>query len=189
MSDVLIVYASTHGHTAKIAERIAHAVRAGGATPRTFDIGAGCNPIPSAYDLVIAGGSVHAGHHQGELREWAAREAVTLNRMPAAFFSVCLTAADDTDEAHAATRGYIDDFLEDTGWAPRLTATFAGALQYLEYNFATRLVMRLMMARGQHPTNVHEDVDYTDWDAVDAFARDCVLLASQMAVPTTAPMP
>jgi hypothetical protein len=50
---------------------------------------------------------------------------------------------------------------------------FAGALQYREYDFATRLVMRLLMQRGEHPTAISRDFDYTDWDAVDAFARAC----------------
>jgi hypothetical protein len=38
--------------------------------------------------------------------------------------------------------------------------------------------MRLVMAAGHHPTNIEEDVDYTDWGAVDAFALDCLELAS-----------
>ncbi len=45
------------------------------------------------------------------------------------FFSVCLTAADDTEEARAATRGYLDGFVEQTGWTPGRSATFAGAVQ------------------------------------------------------------
>jgi menaquinone-dependent protoporphyrinogen IX oxidase len=31
--------------------------------------------------------------------------------------------------------------------------------------------MRVLMRRGDHPTDVTEDYDYTDWDAVDAFGR------------------
>ena len=32
--------------------------------------------------------------------------------------------------------------------------------------------MRLMIARGDHPTDVSRDYDYTDWDAVRRFARE-----------------
>ena len=92
---------------------------------------------------------------------------------------MCLTAAEDSEESRQATRDYLDDFEERSGWTPRLRTTFAGALQYREYDFATRLVMRLMMQRGHHPTDTSRDVDYTDWDAVDAFARACAELTVQ----------
>ena len=62
-------------------------------------------------------------------------------------------------------------FLDDTGWIPRKTVSFAGALQYREYDFVTRLVMRVLMRRGDHPTDVTEDFDYTDWEAVERFGR------------------
>jgi menaquinone-dependent protoporphyrinogen oxidase len=50
--------------------------------------------------------------------------------------------------------------------------TFAGALQYREYDFATRLVIPLVMRKGGHPTDTSRDHDFTDWDAVEAFARE-----------------
>jgi menaquinone-dependent protoporphyrinogen oxidase len=101
--------------------------------------------VPLDYDAVIVGASIHAGHHQRELADWAQRHHTGLATVPSAFFSVCLSAADDTEESRTATRGHIDDFVERTGWTPGLTATFAGALQYREYDFATRLLVRLLM--------------------------------------------
>ena len=92
--------------------------------------------------------------------------------MPTAFASVCLAAADDTDEARAATREYIDDMQDDTGWTPTRSITVAGALQYREYDFVTRLVMRVLMRLGDHPTDISRDYEYTDWDAVERFAGD-----------------
>jgi menaquinone-dependent protoporphyrinogen oxidase len=53
--------------------------------------------------------------------------------MPSALFSVTLAAAEDTDEAGKAARDYLDDFEDDSGWTPRLRASFAGALKYREY--------------------------------------------------------
>jgi menaquinone-dependent protoporphyrinogen oxidase len=131
---------------------------------------------PADYDAVVVGASIHAGKHQREIVDWVARHRAQLGLLPSAFFSVCLTAADDTEESRAATRGYHDEFAAATGWQPALRVTFAGALQYREYDFATRLVMRLLMRRGDHPTDTSHDYDYTDWDAVDRFARDCAAL-------------
>ena len=41
------------------------------------------------------------------------------------------------------------------------------------YDFVARLVMRVLMRRGEHPTDVTEEYAYTDWDAVDSFGRAC----------------
>ena len=65
-----------------------------------------------------------------------------------------------------------DDFVEKTGWTPSRSATFAGALQYREYDVATRVVMRLLMRRMHHPTDASQDYDYTDWDAVEHWAHE-----------------
>jgi menaquinone-dependent protoporphyrinogen oxidase len=172
MPDVLVLYASKHGHTEKVATRVAAAVEAVGATVKVHDVASPAHVEPSEYDAVIVGASIHAGHHQHDVVDWVTAHHTALNLRPSAFFSVCLTAADDTDESRAATRRYLDEFLDATGWIPSKTATFAGALQYREYDFATRLLVRLMMRKAGHPTDVTQDYDYTDWNAVERFARE-----------------
>jgi menaquinone-dependent protoporphyrinogen oxidase len=152
MPQALIVFASTHGHTAKIVSAVARAVREDGLEVDVRDVSSAAELSPSAYDAVIVGASVHGGRHQHEIVDWAKRHHILLSGMPSAFFSVCLSAADDTAESREATRSYIDDFEDDTGWTPRRALSFAGALQYREYDFPTRLVMRLLMRRGHHPT-------------------------------------
>jgi menaquinone-dependent protoporphyrinogen oxidase len=175
MPNMLIVYASTHGHTARIAERIADTLRAGGATVALEPIHT--DPGPQDFDAVVVGASIHAGHHQREAIGWARRHHDVLEHVPSAFFSVCLTAADDTEESRQATRGYLDEFAQATGWTPRRAVTFAGALQYREYAFMTRLLMRLLMLKQHHPTDTSRDYDYTDWEQVERFARECGALA------------
>jgi menaquinone-dependent protoporphyrinogen oxidase len=179
MAGFLLVYASTHGHTAKIAARLAVVLREAGHDVTIHDDVAATDPAINGHDAVVVGASIHNGHHQSDLVEWAKRHSASLTLRPSAFFSVCLTAAEDSDESRQATRDYLDDFEERTGWTPRVRTTFAGALQYREYDFATRLVMRLLMQRGHHPTDTSRDFDYTDWDAVDAFARDCAELPAR----------
>ena len=170
---ILVLYASTHGHTAKIAARIASVLEDDGAAVDLHQLGANeTHPAPPDYDAVILGASIHAGHHQHALVKWAERHHTALGLTPSAFFSVCLTAADDTEESRAATRAYLDDFVEQTGWTPGDSATFAGALQYREYDFATRLLVRLMMNRMHRPTDTSQDYDYTDWDAVARWAHE-----------------
>jgi menaquinone-dependent protoporphyrinogen oxidase len=173
MPRILILYASTHGHTAKIAVRIAARLEDDGATVDLHRLHAnGSQPALPDYDAVIVGASIHAGHHQRALVKWAERHHTALGLTPSAFFSVSLTAADDTEESRAATRGYVHDFVEHTGWTPSESTTFAGALQYREYDVATRVLIRLLMRRMHHPTDASQDYDYTDWDAVDGWAHE-----------------
>ena len=175
MTRILVLYASTHGHTGKIAARIAQAIGPA-ADLRSADP---ANELaPWQYDAVVVGASVHAGHHQPAVLDWLSAHSSALSSMPSAFFSVCLTAADDTDEAREASQRYIDEALAKTRWEPRLTRTFAGALQYREYDLFTRLLVKLMMKRGGHPTDTSRDHDFTDWDAVDRFGRECAELAA-----------
>ena len=167
---VLITYASTHGHTAKVATRIASVLVTQGAEVEVRDVEDAGALRPLEYDVVIVAGSVHAGRHQTEIVDWAKQHAAALNGMPTGFVSVCLAAADDSDEARRAARDYIEDMQDDSGWTPTRSITVAGALQYREYDFVTRLVMRVLMRHGDHPTDITRDYDYTDWDAVERFA-------------------
>jgi menaquinone-dependent protoporphyrinogen oxidase len=181
MPDVLVLYASKHGHTAKIANRVAETMREDGVTVHLHDSESARDLSPFGYDGVIVGASIHAGHHQRDIVDWAKHHQTPLSGMPSAFFSVCLTAAEDNDESRSSVRKYIDDFEDETGWTPDTTTTFAGALQYLEYDFMTRLLIRLMMGRQGHPTDTSQDYDYTDWDAVESFGHEFAATVSRGA--------
>jgi menaquinone-dependent protoporphyrinogen oxidase len=184
MPKILLVYASNHGHTAKIAQRLAETMREDGADVHVHEGDDTFDSDPSDYDAVVVGASIHAGHHQRKVVDWVKGHANTLSSMPSAFFSVSLAAAEEDDEARAATRKYLDDFAEETTWTPRTVTTFAGAVQYREYDFAIRLLMRLIVRnKPGHPTDTSHDYDYTDWSAVTRFGHEC---AAKLAALTTA---
>lgn len=184
MPEILIVFASSHGHTSRIAARVADRLEAAGAHVDLRPVEAAGDADPLDYDAVVVGGSIHMARHSAELTDWARHRARQLNLRPSAFFSVCLAVADGTDDSRRHAEDWIADFEDDTGWTPRRRASFAGALQYTAYDAPTRLFMRLMMARGGHPTDIRTDVDYTDWAAVDAFADGVAsLLDREQAVP------
>jgi len=178
MGRVLLLYATTHGHTAKIAARIADALRGGGLEVDLRDVKDTGDADPAGHKGVIVGASVHAGHHQRKMVDWVKNHRAGLEVVPSAFFSVSLTAAEDADEAREATQGCIDVFLEDTGWTPERSVPLAGALQYREYDVFTRVLMRLKMRGDGHPTDASHDYDYTDWDAVDRFGREFAALVA-----------
>jgi menaquinone-dependent protoporphyrinogen oxidase len=172
MAGVLLIYATTHGHTRKVAERVAAVLAERGRDVELMEAGGDADPDPAAFDAVIAAGSIHRERHQPELAEWARRHRDALAAMPTAFISVSLTAAEETEEAREATKRCIENFADETGWTPRRSVPVAGALQYLEYDGFTRTLMRLMMRRGGHPTDASRDYDYTDWKALDRLAAE-----------------
>jgi menaquinone-dependent protoporphyrinogen oxidase len=178
MPHALIVYATTHGHTGRIAERLAATLATEGITAERHELPGDPPGDVRGYDLVLVGASVHAGHHQREVVEWVTAHREALTEVPSSFFSVCLAAAEEAEDSRAAVRDYLDDFEERTGWTPSRRTTFAGALQYREYSFPVRQVMRLMMRHAGHDTDTGHDHDYTDWAAVEAWARASVVPAA-----------
>jgi menaquinone-dependent protoporphyrinogen oxidase len=142
MGGVLVVYASTHGHTEKIAGRIGDAIRQEGVEADVRDVKDAADADPADYDGVIVAASLHGGSHQREIGDWVTANGASLASLRTAFVSVSLTAAEDTEEAREATQRCIDDFLKQTDWAPGPTMPIAGALQYREYDVFTRTLMR-----------------------------------------------
>ena len=173
----LVLYATTHGHNAKIATRIADAMRSDGLDVDLVEVSAAADIDPAGYDLAVVGASVHKLHHQHEIVDWVKAHRAALEQLPTVFFSVSLSAAEDTDTARAATQSCVDEFCEDTGWTPGRTERVAGCLQYREYDVFTRQLMRLLMKRMGHETDASHDYDYTDWDAVDRLGREIAELA------------
>jgi menaquinone-dependent protoporphyrinogen oxidase len=66
----------------------------------------------------------------------------------------------------------VRQFIEETGWQPARTAVFAGKLAWTQYDFFTRLVMKLITRRkGLIDQDTARDYDYTDYAAVRRFAE------------------
>lgn len=55
--------------------------------------------------------------------------------------------------------------------APAPLGVFAGEIDYQRYGFLERQVIRFIMWLTRGPTGSHDCVEFTDWTAVDAFAR------------------
>jgi menaquinone-dependent protoporphyrinogen oxidase len=185
MSDapkVLILFASKHGHTARIAAHVAAGLEAAGIDAAVHRAH-GSEPTPLGFDAVLLAASVHAGRHQREIVAYAKEHHVALNLRPSAFVSVSLTAADDTDEARGTTRELMDRVLEETGWFPQWSAAVAGALQFSEYDIATRVLMRLIARHHDASTDVHENQEFTDWAALDRFVASFAAAISRHPTP------
>jgi len=172
MSRILIVYGTTNGQTAKIAEALSRALRACGSLVDVMNATSKPWLSPAGYNAVILAASVHAGGYQRSVRRWARTYAAELNRKPTAFISVCLAVLDHSDASRQAIEKIMQDFFMKTGWLPTFRKVVAGALPYTKYNFLTRWVMRRIVTKAGGDTDTSRDYEYTDWKDLTAFARE-----------------
>jgi len=180
MVRMLIAYATKEGHTGHIAERMREALAAQGHDVQVQRVGKPPTDVPADIDAAIVGGSILAGKHLPELVAFAKQNRDRLAGLPSAFFTVCLSAVDDTPEAAAETDKYVQQFIAESGWHPGRAVAFAGRLAWTHYDFFTRLIMKLITRQhGLKDQDTSRDYDYTDYDAVRRFAEDFAATVEQ----------
>lgn len=170
MSRVLVIYATTDGHTAKVADNIGQIVREAGHEVEVAD----CARLPgdfslAPYDGVILGGSVRYGRHQKTIKRFARRHHAEFAAKHSAFFSVSGAASSPTDRPEAER--LAQQFLAGVGWQPDLVGVFGGAILFTKYGPVTRLVMKMIAKRHGAGTDTSRDFEYTDWSAVRSFGE------------------
>jgi menaquinone-dependent protoporphyrinogen oxidase len=172
MSNILIIYGTSEGQTARISEHISqvlkeegHAVELANAhkLPKDFDL--------QNFDGVMVGASVHLGKHDRRIVDFVKANLAVLQEKPSAFFSVSLSAAGDDDRHEADIERLLTEFSEQTGWHPDRMEAIAGALMYTQYNLIVRFLMKRISKKEGGDTNTSRDYEYTDWDGVTEFAR------------------
>lgn len=172
MDKIVILYGSSEGQTAKIAQHIAEVIREKCYVVDVMD----CRTLPvnfslAFYETVIIGASLHASGYQKCVRTFIQQQLGELEQIPNAFFSVSLTEASSHPEEKVQLQQLMTTFLQQIGWRPQLVMSFAGALAYSKYGFLKRIVMQNIARRAGAPTDPSHDYEYTDWEAVTRFAE------------------
>lgn len=172
---VLIAYATTDGHTRRICERIKQVMEDLGRQVTVALLAEADALELSDFDRVVIGASIRYGHHQPVVAEFVGRHQALLESRPSAFFSVNIVARKPNKNT-PETNPYCRKFLKSIAWQPRLTAVFAGKLDYPRYGFVDRQMIRLIMLITKGPTDPTAVVEFTDWAKVEAFGRDVCAL-------------
>jgi menaquinone-dependent protoporphyrinogen oxidase len=173
MTNILIVYGTGEGQTAKVANRIEGDLGELGHTAEAVNIDDLTDETDlTDYDAVLVGASIHMGRHQKRVKSFVRSHLDDLTTLPSGFFQVSLSAAVDDEAHHAEAMGYIDDLIEQTGWQPDKVALFGGALRYSEYGFITRSLMKYIARKETGDTDTSRDYEYTDWDEVRQFTEE-----------------
>jgi menaquinone-dependent protoporphyrinogen oxidase len=167
---ILIAYSTVDGHTCKISQRLQEMLEQGGHAVQLLDLRQSTEVDSTGIDRIVIGASIRYGKHREEVYRFIASHRDALDRQPSAFFTVNLVArkpGKDTADANPYLRG----FRRKTTWAPALVGVFAGKLDYQRYGFMDRCVIRVIMWLTHGPTDPHTCVEFTDWLAVEQFAR------------------
>ncbi len=171
----LIAYGTTEGQTQKIVKTIANQIRELGHEVKLFDTSNLQGDMqPEAFDKIIIAGSVHEKCHQEALELFAMANHRQLQVKPTIFISVSLAAA--FEDGLAEAQGYVDGFIEKTGWRPGQNLLVAGALRHGEYGYFKEQILKFFVLKNRKLKNPQLDHEFTDWNllknAVADFAQN-----------------
>ena len=174
MNPVLFLYATRDGQTKRICEAMIEVLEASEIRCTLLPITApdAAAALKNASRIVI-GASVRYGHLPATLYDFLGQHRQALETRPNVFFCVNLTArkpGKDTPEGSA----YMRTFLKKTPWKPQQLAVFAGALRYSRYTWYDKAMIRFIMWLTGGPTDPNQDVEFTDWERILAFARTLI---------------
>jgi menaquinone-dependent protoporphyrinogen oxidase len=167
-----LFYATRDGQAQRIAQRIAQRLNERGAVLTPQDLALAFPPETelSGASLVIVIAAVRYGRHLPE----ADRLLALLRRLPSApplvLVSVNLTARKPGKDS-ATGNAYLRKWIARHRLHPLLATAVAGRLDYPRYTWSDRLMIRFIMMLTGGPTDPRAVVEYTAWDAVDAFAE------------------
>jgi menaquinone-dependent protoporphyrinogen oxidase len=152
---ILVAYASKHGSTQGIAERIAEQLRQLGKQAEARPVEA--VEDPGSYESLVIGSAVYYGSWLKEATEWVHRNRAVLARRPVWLFSSGPLGTEVQDAEQQPKE--MAEFRETI--APRDQRIFFGALDPSRLSFAERMMVKAVRAPAG---------DFRDWEAVEAWA-------------------
>ena len=170
MSNVLIIYSTTDGHTLVICSRLAEAVENSGGEVTVVSIDDVHSIDLTSFDKIVIGASIRYGKHDKKVYDFIADNQSLLDGKPNAFFSVNLVAR-KPEKRQADTNPYLKKFLKQISWHPKHLAVFAGKVDYPRYGFWDRTIIRMIMWITKGPTDPTATIEFTDWEQVESFGR------------------
>lgn len=172
MPRILIFYATTDGHTAKVARRFGADLQAAGATVHIVDADAGhLDPSPRDYDAVVVAASLHLIGYQRSVLRWVQAHHRDLTVMPSAFLSVGLALLQPDPAARQEVTATQERFFATTGWRPTFCRDVAGAIPYSRYGWLRRRTVQKIARKAGMETDTSRDYEFTDWEELRDFAE------------------
>ena len=153
---VLVAYASKHGSTQGIAERIAEKLRQLGKEAEARPVDA--VEAPGSYEALVIGSAIYYGSWLKEATEWVHRNRAVLAQRPVWLFSVGPLGIEFKDAEQQPKE--MAEFREAIG--PRGQRTFFGALDPNRLSFTERMMVKAVHA---------PEGDFRNWQSIEAWAE------------------
>ena len=170
MFKFLIIYSTTDGHTKMICERIKNFLTDGNLV-ELLSLEDAKKVDLSNFEKIIIGASIRYGKHSKELYKFINLNKNILDQKKCAFFSVNVVAR-KPEKNTAETNPYINKFLKISKWRPNKIKVFAGKVDYPNYNFFDKYIIKLIMFITNGPTDTSQSYEFTDWSKVDDFSEE-----------------
>ena len=165
-----IIYSSTDGQTKKICEVIKENLL-NRYEHKIISIENSIKFNFDNYDNIIIGASIRYGRHNSKVLDFVKNNSEMLKEKKNAFFSVNVVArkpGKDTPD----TNPYVKKFLNKTKWKPDKVGVFAGKVDYPNYNFLNKQIIRFIMFITKGPTDTSQTYEFTNWEKVKKFATE-----------------
>ena len=170
MPNILIIYSTTDGHTKTICERIKNFLINGNFV-ELLSLEDAKKVDLYNFEKIIIGASIRYGKHSRELYKFINLNKNTLDQKKNAFFSVNVVAR-KSEKNSAETNPYINKFLRISKWKPNKISVFAGKVDYPNYNFFDKYIIKFIMFITKGPTDTSQSYEFTDWSKVDDFSKE-----------------
>jgi menaquinone-dependent protoporphyrinogen oxidase len=167
-AELLIIYASTDGQTARIARYLQETARGCGVSARVDAIGEVDPRTLADCDRVIVAAPVRFGSYPRKIVQLIKSQLVR-SAKPCAFVSV--SGSSSSPEGAKEAQLYVESLLKKTGWKPAEICLIAGAIKFTRYNPLLRYVMKRIAGKNGLALDTSRDYEYTDWKQLDSFVR------------------
>tara|TARA_B100000886_G_scaffold300727_1_gene229893 strand:- start:340 stop:852 length:513 start_codon:yes stop_codon:yes gene_type:complete len=168
--NLLIIYSSTDGHTKIICEKIRNNLK-NSSNVELLSLDHASNLDLSKFNKIVIGASIRYGRHSNDLYKFIKLNKDILEQKDTAFFSVNVVAR-KIEKSDPETNPYIKKFLKISNWKPGKVAVFAGKVDYPNYSFFDKYIIKLIMFITKGPTDTTQTYEFTNWSKVDAFAKE-----------------
>ena len=173
MSGSLIIYSSTDGQTKIICEKIKNFSK-NSESIKLISLEEAHDFNLQSYEDIIIGASIRYGKHNKNLYKFISSNKETLEKKRSAFFSVNVVAR-KPEKNTPETNPYMKKFLKISNWKPDKLGVFAGKVNYPNYGFFDKYIIRLIMFITKGPTDTTKSFEFTDWSKVEDFAKELSL--------------
>jgi menaquinone-dependent protoporphyrinogen oxidase len=173
---ILIGYASVHGSTAQIGQRIADALQRQGLTVEVLPVRQA--PSPEGYEAVVLGSAIHNQAWLPEATEYVTRHAESLRARPVWLFSVGMSAALPRwirGSARTSQDRHLAQAMKDVV-PPRGHLLLSGVAAPEQFPRWVKTLFRMVGARFG---------DYRDWDRIETWSQN--IAGELTSIPPGAP--